>query len=164
MPSITFVGVELKNCVRTAKEATFHFAAEYTAKVAKHFDWGEPVDSAKKLPLDGALAGGTMTLEAKESKQKSIEGTRPDVLEVALATCNGFIVTRLQTEGTKGKGTKRRIDFVATSIDADAAGKAEGWLSMIGKLKASACFDYRVMESAANEGGTEVDMSEEEAE
>lgn len=159
MPSITFVGVELKNCVRTAKEATFHFAAEYTAKVAKHFQWGEPSDSDKKADKDGSLAGGTLTLTPKDAKQKTIEGTRPDVLEVALATCGTFKITRLQTEGSKRKGTRRRIDFVATSVDADAAMKAEKWLQLAAKIKAELCCEYRVKDSGAPGEGDSVDMS-----
>lgn len=159
MPSITFVGVELKNVVRTAKEATFHFSAEYTAKVAKHFQWGDPSDSDKKADKDGALAGGSMALTPKDAKQKAFEGTRPDVLEVALATCGKFKITRLQTEGSKGKGTRRRIDFVATSIDGDAAMKAEKWLQLAAKIKAELCCDYRVKDSGAPGEGDAVDMS-----
>ena len=160
MPSITFVGVELKNCVRTAKEATFHFAAEYTAKVGKAFEWGDLNETCKKFTLDGSLAGGTMVLEPKETSQKTMDGTKPDVMSVSLTTCDSFTVTRLQSEGSKGKGIRRRIDFCATSIDSDACMKAEKWLQLIGKMKASLCCEYRVLDTGApNNTGSAVDVT-----
>ena len=150
MPSITYQGVELKSVSRVAAAATFHFCCELTAAVARPMGWGSLCDAAKKQTMDGQLAGGKFTLSAKEDgKQKSIEGTRPDELTANLLTASGFVVTRQQIEGTKGKGTKRRIDFIVKSADPDAAAKAEAWITMAGDTKAVLVIDYRAKEEAS---------------
>jgi hypothetical protein len=152
MPSITFSGVELKSVSRVPAAATLHFACELTAGVIKHLEWGELPDGSKKATMDGQLAGGTFTLTPKESKQKTIEGVRPDELSANLLTASGFVITRQQIEGTRGKGVKRRIDFVVKCADCDAAAKAEAWLCLAGDTKASLAISYSARETQAASG------------
>lgn len=147
MPSVSFTGVELKKVDRIAAAATFHFTCELTASVVKHLEWGELPDGSKKASMDGQLAGGNFTLTPKEAKQKSIDGTRPDEVSCALLTASGFVVTRQQIDGTRGKGVKRRIDFVVKSADQDAAAKAEAWLCMAGDTKAQLSIAYSAKET-----------------
>ena len=160
MPSITFHGVELKNVQRVPAAATFHFCAELTAAVVKHLEWGDLPDGSKKATMDGQLAGGSFTLTPKDKKQQSIEGTRPDEFACNLLTCSNFVVTRQQIEGTRGKGVKRRIDFVCKSADLDAATKAEAWLCMAGDTKAVLAIAYSAKESGAPRDTEEGDEEE----
>jgi hypothetical protein len=149
MPSITFQGVELKSVSRVAAAATLHLACEFTQAVARPMEWGDMSDAAKKQTMDGQLAGGSFRLTAKPGKQRVIEGTLPNELNANLLTASGFVVTRQQIEGTKGKGVKRRIDFIVKSADADAAAKAEAWITLAGDTRGVLVVNYSAKESGA---------------
>lgn len=155
MPSITFSGVVLEKADRVSAAATLHFACELTASVVKHMKWGDLPDAAKKAPMDGQLAGGSFVLSPKEARQTQIVGTLPDEMQAAVLTVGGFVITRMQIEGSRGKGVKRRINFVLKSADADAAAKAEAWLTMAGDTRGSLRIEYSAMGSAVTEVGEE---------
>ncbi len=147
MPSITFSGCMLEKVDRVAAAATLHFACELTASVVKHLKWGDLPDAAKKAPMDGQLAGGSFVLSPKQAAQQQIEGTLPDEMQAAVLTVGNFVITRLQIDGSRGKGVKRRINFVLKSADQDAAAKAEAWLTMAGDTKGSLRVEYSAMGS-----------------
>jgi hypothetical protein len=152
MPSITFSGAVLEKVDRIPAAATLHFSCELTAAVAKKMEWGDLPDAAKKSPMDGQLAGGSFVYSPKEAAQKQIEGTLPDEMQANILTVGGFVITRMQIEGSRGKGVKRRINFVLKSADADAAAKAEAWLTMAGSTKGSLRVEYSAMGTAPTQG------------
>lgn len=131
MPVITFSGSVLEKVDRVAAAATLHFSCEMTASVAKHLEWGELPEGSKKSAMDGQLAAGSFVLSPQAGKQAKLEGMTPDELRANLLTCGGFVVTRQQLEGSKGKGVKRKITFALKSADADAAAKAEAWITFL---------------------------------
>lgn len=147
MPVITFSGSVLEKVDRVAAAATLHFSCEMTASVAKHLEWGELPEGSKKSAMDGQLAGGSFVLSPQAGKQAKLEGMTPDELRANVLTCGGFVVTRQQLEGSKNKGVKRKVTFALKSADADAAAKAEAWITSSSDTKASLRVDYASKEA-----------------
>ncbi len=162
MPKITFTGAVLEKVDRVAAAATLHFQCELTASVGKHLEWGDLPDGSKKSAMDGQLAGGSFVLSPQQGKQMAIKETLPDELSANLLTCGGFVITRMNLEGTKGKGFRRKITFALKSPDEDAAAKAEGWLTSVGDLKASLSVSYSSKESGKPEESDDDEEGDEE--
>ena len=151
MPVITFSGTILDKVDRVAASATLHFSCEMTASVAKHLEWGELPEGSKKSAMDGQLAGGSFVLSPLQGKQTALAGFTPNELRANLLTAGGFVVTRQQLDGSNGKGVKRKITFAVKSADADAAAKAEAWITGAGDTRASLRLDYSSRESVKQE-------------
>jgi len=127
MEHITYTNAELQSFTRNKKGGTAKFIAPLTVPVMKALELTEIPDFATSLDAGEIHHTATeMMLRAKEGDLADYEVT------VSIAAVSKFEVTRLETKGKRGKGSRLQLSFVVSFADATGCAHLEQHLLSAG--------------------------------
>jgi hypothetical protein len=150
--TITFTSARLTKISRDLKIGTAEFASAWNEKVAIAMEWGDRDDKTgeviamdpaaweKQLTLDGELHATTMELTPSERELKQHK------VDVDISVVYGFVLHRLEAEGTKGKGHRHEIRFKVDFADSKGCAALEKYMTKMADVKSSLKVSYTKQE------------------
>lgn len=120
-------GAVLKKVERDKRGGKLHFSAEWTTKLQQQMLWGPPDSKDTSTTKEGSLVDAQIAISPK---QKDLFNKGEFV--AACTTVGPFTIVRRELKGSKDKGFRHELHFVAKFIDKGVAAVAETWLMTVG--------------------------------
>ena len=147
--SVTFAGATLVDFGRNLKGCSAKIEFPLSSRVMKSLGWADLRDFETKASLEGDLAATVAEFVPSD------EGMKRRAIQIDVQRVSGFVATKQEVEGSRGKGKRWLVQCTITIRDEAGCQKLEGYMLSVPKGDVKVSYEKQAVQEEIP--GTELD-------